>query len=109
MAVNVKRFNPFPEVPDYFARVIVIFSAAVVFVILPGVVLVGNILVELVLSEELIGYAFIILHLYNILSLLKKRTKSIIVTSITIISAILGIIFWLHAYPCIRLSIIFLV
>ena len=62
--INVKRFNPFPEVPDYFARVIVIISAAVVFVIGQlGVVLVGNILVELVLTEELIGYAFIILHL----------------------------------------------
>jgi hypothetical protein len=63
--INVKRFNPFSEVPDYFAEVIVIFSAAVVFVMLPGVVLVGNILVELVLSEKIIAYAFIILHLYK--------------------------------------------
>jgi len=76
-AINVKRFNPFPEVTDYFAGVIVIFSAAVVFVMLPGVGLVGNILVELVLSEELIGYAFIILHLYNILSLLKKELNQL--------------------------------
>ncbi|MFI5424901.1 MAG: hypothetical protein ACHQXG_08965 [Nitrososphaerales archaeon] len=37
---------------DYFVGVRVIFSAAVVFVILPGVVLVGNSVI-LVLLEEL--------------------------------------------------------
>ncbi|MDQ5868751.1 MAG: hypothetical protein M3530_03370, partial [Thermoproteota archaeon] len=41
----------------------------------------------------LIGYAFLILHLYKILVLLKNRTKSITITSLMIISAILGVIF----------------
>ena len=40
------------ELPNYFAGVRVIFSEAVVFVILPGVVLVGNSDI-LVLLEEL--------------------------------------------------------
>ena len=43
---------PISELPNYFAGVRVIFSGAVVFVILPGVVLVGNSVI-LVLLEEL--------------------------------------------------------
>ena len=40
----------------------------------------------------LVGYAFLILHLNKLLVLLKNRTKSITVTSIMIISVILGVI-----------------
>jgi hypothetical protein len=41
----------------------------------------------------LLGYAFLILHLYKILVLLKNKTNSITVTSLIIISAILAVIF----------------